>query len=220
MSLRPEDFVAAARAIAGRELIAPAANHIVRPSAHHMERLLRLHKAAGQVAATAPEILAHPEVARAIEQALVAAMVSCLVEGVQHDRNAVRRQRLPVMQRLEQVLEANPDNPIYLAEVCAAIGVPARTLRQHCMEHLGMGPHQYLWLRRMNLVRKSLLRSEPKVTTVTTIANDHGFAELGRFSVAYRKLFGEPPSATLRRPPELLRDFGSDHSMRHLPISP
>jgi AraC-like DNA-binding protein len=96
-------------------------------------------------------------------------------------------------------LEANPDKSIYLAEMCAAIGVAERTLRLHCQEHLGMGPHRYLWLRRMNLVRRVLAGADPAATSVTVAATDHGFGELGRFSVAYRQLFGETPSMTLRR---------------------
>ena len=34
--------------------------------------------------------------------------------------------------------------------------------------------------------------------TVTEIATSLGFVELGRFSVEYRKMFGESPSKTLR----------------------
>jgi transcriptional regulator GlxA family with amidase domain len=62
-----------------------------------------------------------------------------------------------------------------------------------------MRPHRYLWLRRMNLVRRARVHAEPTSKTVTEIANDCGFAELGRFAVSHRKLFGESPSVTLRR---------------------
>jgi AraC-like DNA-binding protein len=95
---------------------------------------------------------------------------------------------------------ANPDRPIYLAEICAAIGAAERTLRASCEEHLGMGPIRYLTLRRMHQVRRALLHSDPSKATVTRIVTNHGFWELGRFSVAYRMLFGESPSKTLRQP--------------------
>ena len=44
---------------------------------------------------------------------------------------------------------------------------------------------------------------------VTEIATALGFVELGRFSVEYRRAFGESPSETLRR---ALREHGGDDS--------
>jgi AraC-like DNA-binding protein len=198
MSLPIEELAAAGQAIAGRDLAAPKVTALIRPPPAMMGRLSQLHAAAGDLAATAPEILTHPEVAKAIEQELVHAMVRCLMdEG--SERVSAGHSRMPVMRRFDQVIEANPGKPLYIAEVCAAIGVPARTLRFHCLHQLGMGPHQYLLLRRMNLVRRALASADPASRTVTDIATEHGFWELGRFSVAFRKLFGESPSATLRR---------------------
>lgn len=55
-----------------------------------------------------------------------------------------------------------------------------------------MSPIHYLWLRRMHLVRQSLLNAGSS-RTVTEIAAEYGFLELGRFSVGYRALFGESP---------------------------
>ena len=78
MSLTFEDLAAAGQAIIGREVIAPSDTHCIRPPPQLMSRLSRLHGAAGHLAKTAPDILANPEVARAMEQALVHAMVSCL----------------------------------------------------------------------------------------------------------------------------------------------
>jgi AraC-like DNA-binding protein len=67
-----------------------------------------------------------------------------------------------------------------------------------------MGPIRFLTLRRMHLAHRALLRADPSKSTVTRIVTDHGFWELGRFSVAYRALFGESPSETLQRPAEQL----------------
>jgi len=106
------------------------------------------------------------------------------------------------MRRLENFLEANPDRTLHLTDLCAAAAASDRTLRILCQEHLGMSPTRYLWLRRMHLARRALRMADPTTTTVTEIATSYAFWELGRFAVAYRSLFGETPSATLRRPPE------------------
>ena len=106
------------------------------------------------------------------------------------------------MRRLEATLAANSEQPLYVADLAAQIGVTYWTLRDCCLEYLGMSPKRYLWLRRMHLARRALRRADAERTTVIEIAADYGFWELGRFSVAYRSLFGESPSTALRRPPD------------------
>jgi AraC-like DNA-binding protein len=198
MSLTPDDLAVAGRALVDCELTASSGMiRLIQPPPRLMSRLLKLHDEAGNLAATAPDILAHPEVSRAMEQELLHVMVGCLAEGLAVGTNPPR-QRQAVMRRFERFMEANPNKSIYVPEVCAAVAVSERTLRHYCDEHLGMGPNKYLWLRRMNLARRALATADPRGTTVTTIALEYGFGELGRFSVAYRQLFGESPSATLR----------------------
>jgi transcriptional regulator GlxA family with amidase domain len=102
--------------------------------------------------------------------------------------------------RFLEFLATHPNRPLCLTEICEAIGVAERALRSACEEHLGMGPIRYITLRRMDQVHCALLRADASNTTVTRVAMDHGFCELGRFSVAYRFLFCESPSETLRRP--------------------
>ena len=202
ISLPLDDLDAAAESIIGREFPKTPHKQVIRPGSALMLRLLRLHKSVGQLAHDSPDILELPPVLRALENELIHTMVRCLAEGTAVEPTASSRRHGTIVARFEEFLEANLDRPLYLTEICAAIGVAERTLRGSCEEHLGMGPIRYLTLRRMNLVRRALLRADPSKATVTRIVTDHGFWELGRFSIAYRALFGESPSETLRRPTE------------------
>jgi transcriptional regulator GlxA family with amidase domain len=140
-----------------------------------------------------------PEVLRALESELVHVMVQCLAFGVGLEPTAGDRRHDAIVAQFEEILAANPGRPLYVTEICRAIGVSERTLRASCEQHLGMGPIRFLTLRRMHLVRRALLSAVPSTATVTQIACDHGFWELGRFAMAYRATFGEPPSETLKR---------------------
>ena len=95
---------------------------------------------------------------------------------------------------------AHPDEPLYMPELAAQVGTSYWTLRDCCLGYLGMSPKHYLWLQRMHLARRALRSADAERTTVTEIASNYGFWEFGRFSVAYRSLFGESPSTALHRP--------------------
>ena len=201
ISLAPDDLASAGRDLIGRELAVPAVTRHLHPSSALMSRLLDLHQEAGSLAEHSPEILSRPEVAHALEQDLQHVMVRCLVEEGAVETSSSNRRHAVTLARLEELLVENCDRPLHLVEICSAIAVSERTLRQCCQEYLGMGPIRYLWLRRINLAHMALLRASPATTSVTEVATGHGFWELGRFAVAYRTLFGESPSTTLARPP-------------------
>ena len=89
MSLSPDDLAGAGQAIVGRDVVVPAVDRLVRPPSHLVTQLLGLHKTAGRLAATVPDLLAHPEVAKALEQELVRLMVSCIAGN--HDSGGALR---------------------------------------------------------------------------------------------------------------------------------
>ena len=197
MSLPVADMVSAGAALAEMDLTPPKDLLIITPPSAEMARLRRLYVTATDLAENAPEVIADPDAARGLEQTLIEAMVACF--GSQEDRrnSAAQGQHAIIMRRFRQVVDENPEQPLYIPDICKAIRVPSRTLRMVCHEHLGMGPKRYLVLRRLHLARQALRRAAPGATTVTDIATRFGFWQFGRFSTEYRALFGEAPSATL-----------------------
>jgi AraC-like DNA-binding protein len=172
---------------------------IVTPQGHRIAKLRKLHAQAVHLAESSPDLLALPEAARGLEQALIHALVTCLDSTASIGPTFSQRSHRIVMRRFQRFLDESPQRALYVPEVCAAIRVPERTLRLCCQQHLGIGPKQYLLLRRMQQARRAISSAMHAETTVTEIASRYGFWHFGRFAGYYQSLFGETPSVTLHR---------------------
>jgi len=196
ISLPPDQLSACALALTGSRIVAPSFRRVLRPPPRVASRLLRLHSKVCRLAETRSELIANPQVVRSLEQELLHALVNCLTAD-DIDGHPARRHH-DIMIRFEETLAEHTGWQPSMPELCAAIGVPERTLRICCAEFLGTSPTRYLLLRRLNLARAELRRADPAHASVAEIARRYQFQELGRFAVAYRRVFGEMPSSTLR----------------------
>ena len=123
--------------MAGCDVTPPKDPLILTPPPLAMAKLLRLHAAAGRLAKEAPEIIANPDAARGLEQALTEAMVGCLNMGSDHEDAVAQRQHALIMRRFRRVLEEKSGQSLYITEMCKLIGVSERTLEVCCQEQLG-----------------------------------------------------------------------------------
>jgi AraC-like DNA-binding protein len=95
-------------------------------------------------------------------------------------------------------LRGHLSEPVKLELLASIAGVRPRTLESHFKTFLGTTPLG--WLRRTRFANaRRELESGRTDATVTRIALANGFNQLGRFASEYRLIFGEAPSATLRR---------------------
>ncbi|XZE55075.1 helix-turn-helix domain-containing protein [Planctomycetaceae bacterium SH139] len=111
-------------------------------------------------------------------------------------RNFVRWRR-QTMTTIE-LAENQSDRLLTVPDLAQDSGVAERTLRTAFRKCYGLSPVEYLRIRRLHEARRLLRASCPDETTVTRVAFSLGFWDLGRFAGAYRLLFGELPSRTLR----------------------
>jgi AraC family ethanolamine operon transcriptional activator len=100
----------------------------------------------------------------------------------------------------EEIALRDFDLSLSIVELSEKTEVPERTLRTLFQRCFGLSPAQYLRVLRLHQARQQLLAGRLYNTTVTQVAFGLGFWDLGRFAGSYRLLFGELPSATLKKP--------------------
>ena len=144
-------------------------------------------------------VLWNSQAASAFEQFITTAL---LLSHPHNHSAALHRLDRPMaprdVKRAIDYMQSNLDAPITMADIVVASGVPGRTLFKHFRDWKGVSPMRHLRNARLAHVRQALLRADPD-QNVTAIAMGLGFTHMGRFSVEYRRRFGESPSQTLRK---------------------
>ena len=203
-----QQLVRYGRALSGAAFVVPPAARW-RPPPAAMRQLRHLHRAAIRMAEARAGALTDAQAAHGLEQQLIHALIECLSTGVTDNEPSAARHR-GVLARFEDLLVAEPS--LRMADMCAALGASDRLLRECCKKHLGMGPSGYRRVRRMQQVHLALRSKDSRAATVFEIASRYGIRDLGHFAASYQALYGELPSATLRRRQQGLTEFSLGRS--------
>ncbi|HUD32341.1 MAG TPA: AraC family transcriptional regulator [Variovorax sp.] len=131
------------------------------------------------------------------------AVLSMFVEAMPHDYSSYlgRRTAMPAPKHVRRAIEfmhANLLRPLRLEDIAVASQTSARALQMGFRQFRDTTPMDYLRRLRLDGARNELIHCPPG-TSVADVAYRWGFAHHGMFASRYAKLFGEPPSATLRR---------------------
>ena len=104
------------------------------------------------------------------------------------------------VQRAENYIEANWNQPISIEDIVAATGSSARSLFRAFHQSRGYTPLQFTKEVRLRNAHRVLSQTRPGIT-VTEVALTCGFSDLSRFSKDFSRAFGVSPSGLLRRGP-------------------
>jgi AraC family ethanolamine operon transcriptional activator len=138
------------------------------------------------------------EAAEFWKRVVIEAVTARVVAGMPSERDGPLPSVLKIVRQVEEYLDARPNEPIHISEICGHLHVPRRTLHRAFHEALGTGPIAFLRHRRLCAAHTALRASED-IRTISDIAMQFGFQNLGRFAGYYHQLFGEYPSETRQR---------------------
>ena len=112
------------------------------------------------------------------------------------------------VRRALDAMHANVGHGWNVTGLAAVAGVSGRTLQRQFLAFLGKAPHAVLRDINFERARRELLRGSAGAK-VADVAQRCGFLHGGRFSVEYRRRYGETPSQTLKRQAVFTAALGS-----------
>lgn len=111
-----------------------------------------------------------------------------------------RERYAALLERAEQFMAENLDEPLSLERVCLNARCRTRRLVYCFKAQFEVGPVRYSKILRLNAVHRRLLRAKGDIS-IFDAAADFGFWHMGHFGADYKHMFGVTPSQTLAAQP-------------------
>ena len=163
--------------------------------------LQRAIRSLSEIQMAHPDITAPAAFALSLQEDLFGLFCSVLGSHPPSRNQPAGHRRGPVqtVRQATEFIDAHLREPFRVVELCRVTGVSWKSLERSFDKVLGVTPKRYLTLRRLSRARRQLLAASPTEASIAAIAAGCGLYHAGRFSIAYRELFGETPTATLER---------------------
>lgn len=144
-------------------------------------------------------VSADAALARHIEEILCVELMRqwAMAAGVQLE-NGSRSAAPGYVRRAEEIMQAEARDAPTIGDVARRVGVSGRALSGGFRRFRGIAPRAFLSARRLEGFKEDLEQLPPEMT-VSKIATEWGFSNLGTLAGKYRQRFGELPSQTRAR---------------------
>jgi AraC family ethanolamine operon transcriptional activator len=135
---------------------------------------------------------------REVERQICFEILNCLDHSTAHSRDEDSSKRHQAMQLSLDMIASRPPQDISVLDLVKNSGVSQRTLEYAFLDRFAISPRQYLNALRLHRVHLQLLSCDRRTSTVEEIAQQHGYTQSGHFAQAYRAMYGQLPSRSLK----------------------
>ena len=171
---------------------------VVQPNPAVASDLRVSHLRALALVAERPSLLEDAQAVFRLRDAILTDWIEAIPCAVETNELASGEARKRVVDRACDMMMGRPDEPPSILDVCSRVGCSPRKLDYCFRSVLGISAAKYLRTARLNGVRRDLRNAAARSLSVQDVATSWGFWHLGEFGAAYKRQFGELPSATLR----------------------
>jgi AraC-like DNA-binding protein len=143
--------------------------------------------------------VARPQIAKHFEQ-LVAGLLLAEVPNNHMIASEEAATAAPeYLQAALRFIHSHLNEQISIEDVARSVSVTPRALQSAFRRHLGCTPRTYLRNARLDLAHHALAADVTNRLKLSSVAQDHGFANASKFAQHFRERFGLNPSRMARR---------------------
>lgn len=134
-----------------------------------------------------------------IKDAAIAALLQTRPDA--HSQRLSSRRSQRIVRKTADFVDSHLHEPFSMSELSAIHPCTYKTLSRAFHRIYGLTPKEYITKRRLARLRCLLLEPTEEATELTDLYLRCGLSHFGRASMAYKAIFGEPPSETLAATP-------------------